>query len=292
MIRLRSLIGRLPTLVLLFGMVIFALALVFQYWLNRPIVATIEPMAAPYASLALTGLAITALTLVIVFTVAGIALARQTRRHGSEYAHAYRLMDELQFSEAIPLLENSIATGKETVEVLTLLARAYISSAHYSQAHSLLERAIDLYGDQADPYATLGFLFLLEGSDEQAVTAFQAAVERQPLPAYWADLGFALVFAHRDSEARTALEKASEHPLPTADALRVYHHLMVLYTAAGRATQAASAAAKMVSAREGLADWEDQITLLKGTGYGQRLAREIQNISDALKEAESALLTV
>ncbi len=60
-----------------------------------------------------------------------------------------------------------------------------------------------------------------------------------------------------------AFEKASQQPIPAPDALRVYHRLMHLYMAAGNAAKAASAAAKMVSAREGLAEWEYQVFLLK-----------------------------
>ena len=286
--RLRGVIGRLPTLVLLFGMGIFALGIALQYLLNRPVMTTIGPIAAPFGPVAMTGLAIAATTLVVWFVVVGVMLAQQTRLHGADYAQAYRLMDELQFSEAIPLLEKSVANGKETVEVLSLLSRAYAYTARYSRAHMLVERAIDLYPQKAIAYSTLAFLFLLEGNDEQAVGAFQAAVERDPSPANWAELGYALVFAQREQEALPAFEKASEQPIPAADALRVYHRLMHLYTAAGNAAKAASAAAKMVSARLGLDDWEYQIYLLKGTAYGQRLDREIQEIVDALREADAA----
>jgi tetratricopeptide (TPR) repeat protein len=289
--RLRSVIGRLPTLVLVFGMGIFALGIVVQYFLNRPVVTLVGPISTPFGPIPLIGLGIAALTLLSWFLVAGIMLARQTRLHGADYAQAYRLMDEMQFTEAIPLLERSIATGKETAEVLTMLARAYAYTARYSLAHGLVERAMELYVERAAPYSALGFLFLLEGNDEQAVGAFNAAVERDPSPANWAELGYALVFARRELEALSAFEKASQQPIPAPDALRIYHRLMHLYMGAGNATKAASAAAKMVSARQGLREWEYQILLLKGTAYGQRLEREIQEISDALKEADAARLT-
>src|SRR5258706_5054982 len=102
--RLRGVIGRLPTLVLLFGMGIFGLGIVLQYFLNRPVVTTVGPLSAPFGPIAMIGLAISALTLIIWFTVVGVMLAKQTRLHGADYAQAYHLMDELQFGEAIPLL--------------------------------------------------------------------------------------------------------------------------------------------------------------------------------------------
>jgi tetratricopeptide (TPR) repeat protein len=197
-------------------------------------------------------------------------------------------METYRFNDAIPLLERSIATGKETVEVLTLLARGYAYSGQYSRAHGMIDRAAELYPDSAVPYRMLGQIFLLEGGDDQAIAALQSAIERDPSALHWADLGLALLFAGREDEARPALEKASQEPLPTAEALRVYYHLMDLYAEAGDAPKAASAAAKMVSAREGLSAWQYELGAVKGTGYGQRLTREIQAITKALKDADAA----
>src|SRR5262249_25107042 len=126
------------------------------------------------------------------------------------------------------------------------------------------------------------------GNDEQSVGAFRVAVDHDPT--YWADLGLALSFAGRDAEALTALENASQSPLPATSAVRVYHRLMRLYTKADNPSRAASASAKMLNARDGLADLEYEADFLSGTGYGQRLFREIQEINRALKEADGTWL--
>ncbi len=290
--RLWALISRLPALLLLLGMLAFVLGILLQYALNRLIILSPGPDASTFAPVAMAGLCMAALTLLIWFAGAAFLLARQTRLHGADYAQAYRMMDTFQFSEAIPLLEHSINTGKETAEVLTLLARAYAYIGQYSRAHMLLDRAVELYPDSAAPYLTLGLVFLLEGNDEQTVEALQAAVDRDPAPMNWADLGLALDSAGRKDEALVALEKASQQPLPAPHALRVYYRLMNLYATAGNAPKAASAAAKMVSARDGLSAWEYQLSALKGTGYGQRLTHEVQAIARALREADAARVPV
>src|SRR5258708_9560488 len=181
--RVQSVVGLFPALLLIAGLLIFLFGLGIQYLLNRPEGTGIEAIAAPFSPLAMAGLCMAALTLAIWFTGTGVLLARQSRRHGADYGQAYRLLNNLQFAEAIPLLEQSRASGKESTEVLTLLARAYAYTGKVSQAHRLLERAIELHPEDAAPYATLGLVFLLEGNDEQSVDALQIAVEHDAT--YW-----------------------------------------------------------------------------------------------------------
>jgi hypothetical protein len=63
---------------------------------------------------------------------------------------------------------------------------------------------------------------------------------------------------------------------------------MDAYAESGDAPKAASAAAKMVSARDGLSAWQYELGAVKGTGYGQRLTREVQSIAKALEDADAA----
>lgn len=284
--RVQSVVGLFPVLLLVVGLMIFLFGLGIQYLVNRPEGTSLETIAAPFSPFGMAGLCMAALTLTIWFTGTGILLARQTRRHGADYGLAYRLLNDLQFADAIPLLEQSIASGKESVEVLTLLARAYAYTGKFSHAHRLLERAIELYPANAGPYMMLGLVFLMEGNDEQAVAAMEVAVEHDAT--YWADLGLALSFAGRDAEALLALEHGSQIPLPAPIAVRVYHRLMRLYTQADNAAKAASASVKMLSARDGLADLEYEANYLSGTGYGQRLAREIEEINRAIKGVDGS----
>ncbi len=287
--RLIAMIMQLPVLVLLLSLLVFLLGIGLQYLLNRTAALTLVGSdVSPFAPVAFGGLCTAALTLVVWLVGVGFLVARRTRLHGADYGQAFQLMETFRFNDAIPLLERSIATGKETVEVLTLLARAYAYTGQYSRAHSMIDRAVELYPDSAVPYQTLGQIFMLEGSDEQAIAALQSAVERDPSALYWAELGLVLLFAGRQHEALAALEKASQQPLPTPHALRTYYHLMDLYAMSGDAPKAASAAAKMVSARDGLSAWQHELGAVKGTGYGQRLTREIQAITRALKDADAA----
>ncbi len=287
--RLLALVTQLPVLVLLLSLLIFALGIGLQYLLNRSISMTLwGPDTSPFVNMALGGLCMAALTLILWFVATGFLAARQTRKHGADYSKAYQLIEAFRFNEAIPLLEQSIAAGKESVDVLTLLARACAYSGHYSRAHGTIDRAVELYPDSAIPYQALGQVFMLEGSDEQAIAALRTAVEREPSALHWADLGLALAFVGHNAETFSALERSSKHPLPAPEALRVYYHLTRFYAEAGDAHQAASAAAKMVSARSGLSVWEYELGAVKGTGYGQRLLREVQGITKALAEADAA----
>ncbi len=287
--RLLAVIGRLPALALLLGLLVFGLGIALQYLFNRKVVMTLDGSdASPFIPIALGGLCIASLTLVGWFAGVGYMLARQTRRHGADYGQAYELMDAYQFGEAIPLLEHSIARGKESVEVLTLLARGYAYTGKYSKAHRAIERAIELYPNNGTPYLTLGLIFQLESNDEQAISALQAGVALDPSPINWADLGLLMVMAGQTQEALPILEKASQEPLPAPHAVRVYYHLMRLYRQAGDAARAESAAAKMISAMDGLAAWEYELNAVKGTGYGQRLIREVQGITRAIKELGAA----
>src|SRR5262249_14773533 len=153
-------------------------------------------------------------------------------------------------------------------------------------------RAIELYPNNGTPYLTLGLIFQLESNDEQAISALQAGVAQDPSPINWADLGLVMVIAGQTQEALPILEKASQEPLPSPHAVRVYYHLMRLYQQAGDAARADSAASKMVSAADGLAAWEYELSAVKGTGYGQRLIREVQGITKAIKEVSAARATV
>ena len=75
---------------------------------------------------------------------------------------------------------------------------------------------------------------------------------------------------------------------PSTRCPRVYYHLSNFYADAGDARQAARAAAKMVSARDGLSSWQSGLAALDGTSYGQRLARELEEIEQALRDADAA----
>ena len=71
---------------------------------------------------ALIGLALAATMFVVWFVSVALLLGAQARRQGSGYGEAYRLIEAFRFDDAIPLLEQSIEEGKETIDVMMLLA--------------------------------------------------------------------------------------------------------------------------------------------------------------------------
>ena len=94
------------------GFVVFVLGVVIEFanGLTRPL----DPYLSPVAQLSLAGLCLSATMIVLGFLLVGILLARQSRQYGAGYGEAYRLMQKLQFPQAIQLLERALARGKIT----------------------------------------------------------------------------------------------------------------------------------------------------------------------------------
>ncbi len=243
----------------------------------------------PVTQVALAGLCLAALMVTLGFGLVAFLLARQTRQQGAGYGDAYRLIENFQFDEAIPLLEKTIADGRETSETLMLLTSAYAYSGQLARAQATADRAVRLFPDEPGAYVTLANGYRLQASYDEAARALQKAAELAPdQPVIWAELGLVQQIAGHDEDAFSAFRRAAEHSLPAMYGVRVYYHLMLAYQQADEAQQAARAAAKMVSARRGLDAWRPVVGAFEGTAYGQVLRYEIAGIEQALQEADAA----
>jgi hypothetical protein len=78
--------------------------------------------------------------------------------------------------------------------------------------------------------------------------------------------------------------------MPAPYGVRVYYHLANAYQSAGDTKKAVRAAAKMMSARDGLATWKAGLKALEGTAYGQALSYEIAAIEQAIADADAGNL--
>lgn len=250
-----------------------------------------ERPASPGAVAALAGLCLAALMFAIWFTSVGWLLARQSREQGSGYGDAYRLIESFRFREAIPLLERSIKEGKETAEVLMLLTSAYAYTGQLGKAQATADRAVQLFPQDPGSYITLANGYRLQAMYDEAARALTQAAALEPdQPVIWAELGFVQQFAGDTRGALESFKRAAQHPMPAMHAVRVYYHLAQAYQQAGDAAEAAQAAARMMSAREGLIPWRSSLAALEGTAYGQALRYEIQAIEQALAQADAANL--
>ena len=245
----------------------------------------------PLLQLALVGLCLAAGMFMLWFTLVALLVARQSRQQGSGYAEAYRLIEAFRFREAIPLLQRSIAEGKETADVLMLLTSAYAHTGQLAKAQAAADRSVQLYPNDPNAYITLANGYRMQAAYDEAVDALEKASELAPeQPIVWAERGFLQHFAGDKTSALDSFERAAAHAMPAMYGIRVYYHLTQAYQRAGEAEKAVKANAKMMSARAGLKAWQSGLQALEGTAYGQALRYEIAAIEQALLDADAGNL--
>jgi tetratricopeptide (TPR) repeat protein len=271
------------------GLVIFIGGLVVEFFTERG--DRLSGEISPSILVALAGLCLAAFMFLFAFTLVGVGLAWQTRALGSGYGDAYRLIESFRFKDAIPLLERSIREGKETSEVLMLLTSAYAYTGQLAKAQAAADRAVQLYPNDPDSYITLANGYRLQATYDEAARALQQAAALSPdQPIIWAELGFVQRFAGENEAAVTSFERAAGHAMPAPYGVRVFYHLANAYQADGKTKEAVRAAAKMMSARDGLATWKTGLKALEGTAYGQALRYEIAAIEQAIADADAGNL--
>jgi tetratricopeptide (TPR) repeat protein len=245
----------------------------------------------PLLQVALVGLCLAAAMFMLWFTLVALLVARQSRQQGSGYAEAYRLIEAFRFREAIPLLQRSIAEGKETADVLMLLTSAYAHTGQLAKAQAAADRSVQLYPNDPSAYITLANGYRMQAAYDEAVDALEKASELDPeQPIVWAERGFLQHFAGDKTAALASFEHAAGHAMPAMYGIRVYYHLTQAYQRAGEAEKAVKANAKMMSARAGLQAWQSGLEALEGTAYGQALRYEIAAIEQALRDADAGNL--
>lgn len=273
----------------LLGMLVFIIGVGAEFINTRSQMIPLTSDITPTTQVALAGLCLAGLMALVGFGLVMVLLARQTRRQAPGYGDAYRFMEHLQFKRAIPVLERAIESGRETPEVLAMLTSAYAHNGQFGKAQAAADRAVQLFPDDPSAYITLANGYRLQASYEQAAEALEQATHLAPhQPIIWAELGFVQRLAGDARAAFKAFQKAAEAPMPAMYSVRVYHHLARSYQQAEDAERASSATAKMMSARHGLDAWEAMQEAMQGTAYGQALRYEIQNIAQAIAQADAA----
>lgn len=274
----------------LLGFLVFVIALLIEFFGTRG--DMLSDVISPGMQLGLAGLCLTAIMVILGFSLVGLLLARQTRRQAPGYGDAYRFIERLQFNQAVPLLERAVETGHITPDVLMLLTSAYAFTGQIAKAQATADQAVQLYPDQAEAYITLANGYRLQASYDEAARALQHATTLAPDQAVvWAELGFVQRLAGDESAAIAAFERSAQLPMPMLYSIRVYYHLAQHYRSQGKMEQANDAMLKMLSAREGLEAWRMMQKAMEGTVYGQALRYEINAIDQAIASAASAAVT-
>jgi tetratricopeptide (TPR) repeat protein len=270
------------------GLVLFVGALVVELVTGSQ--RAVDGMS-PIVQLALAGLCLAAVMFLLWFILIGTLLARQTRQQGSGYADAYRLIEAFRFREAIPLLQRSIAEGKETPDVLMLLTSAYAYTGQLAKAQAVADRTVQLFPNNPSAYITLANGYRMQAAYDEAAEALRKAAELAPdQPIVWAEMGFLQHFAGDKLAAIESFERAATHAMPAMYGVRVFYHLAQAYQAAHQTEKAVKAMAKMMSARDGLKAWQSGLSAMEGTAYGQAVRYEITAIEQALADADAGNL--
>jgi len=275
----------------LVGLTVFVSGIVLELVAVRQSDPAAAGSLSPFVVMAISGLCTAALMFVLWFGLVGLLIARQTRLLGSGYGDAYRLIESFRFREAIPLLERSIREGKESSDILTLLASAYAYSGQYGKAVSTAERAVNLYPDDPESYIALANTYRLQTAYAESADALKAALKRDPnQPIVWAELGFVQRLAGDDVAALESFKRAAQHAMPAMYGVRVHYHLAQVHQADGDTKEAVKSIARMMSARDGLNVWRSSLGALQGTAYGTALRYEIAAIEQALADADAGNL--
>ena len=266
------------------GLIIFVIGMLVE--LADGITQPLEPYISPVAQMSLAGLCLSAGMILLGFFLVGILLARQSRRYGAGYGEAYRLMQKMQFPQAIQLLERVLAGGKITPDTLMLLTSAYAYNGQLAKAQETADRAVQLFPSDAGAYMTLANGYRMQASYGEAALALQTAAQLSPAqPIIWAELGFVQQLAGERDAAIESFKHAALYSMPSMYAVRVNYYLSQYFQEAGEEADAAGATERMVSTRHGLQAWKSTLCALQGTAYGSLLNYELEKIEAAIDEA-------
>ena len=268
------------------GFIVFVLSVVIEYaeGLTRPL----DPYISPVAQLGLAGLCLSASMVLLGFLLVGILLARQSRQYGAGYGEAYRLMQKLQFPQAIQLMERVLAGGKITPDLLMLLTSAYAYNGQLAKAQETADRAVRMFPGNAGAYMTLANGYRMQASYGEAAIALQTASQLSPdQPIIWAELGFVQQLAGEHDSAIESFKHAVLYSIPSMYSVRVNYYLSRHFHKTGEHENAAAATERMLATRHGLDAWKSTLRALDGTAYGSLLHYEIEQIEQAIAETEN-----
>ena len=269
------------------GFIIFVIGMLIE--LADGITQPLEPYLSPVAQMSLAGLCLSASMILLGFFLVGILLARQSRRYGAGYGEAYRLIQKMQFPQAIQLLERVLAGGKITPDLLMLLTSAYAYNGQLAKAQETADRAVQLFPGDAGAYMTLANGYRMQASYGEAALALQTAAQLSPSqPIIWAELGFVQQLAGEHDSAIESFKHAALYSMPSMYAVRVNYYLSKYFQKLGSADDAQSATKRMIDTQHGLQAWKSTLRALEGTAYGSLLNYELEKIEIAIDEAQSA----
>lgn len=107
------------------------------------------------------------------------------------------LMEMHQYEEAVSVLQNLAKNDPSNVDILSTLGGALSQLKRYSEAATVVESAVKLAPDRAGLHYQLGMAYLHADSDERAVAAFKKALEIDPSPMMFNNIGYYMADANK-----------------------------------------------------------------------------------------------
>lgn len=267
------------------GFIVFILGVLIE--LADGITQPLDPYISPVMQMSLAGLCLSATMILLGFLLVGVLLARQSRQYGAGYGEAYRLVQRMQFPQAIRLLERVLAGGKVTPDLLMLLTSAYAYNGQLAKAQQTADRAVEMFPGDAGAYMTLANGYRMQASYGEAAIALQTAAQLSPdQPVIWAELGFVQQMAGEHEPAVESFKHAALYSMPSMYAVRVNYYLAKHFSRLGEGEAARGATQRMMAARHGVEAWKLTLRALEGTAYGSLLHYEIEKIEDLIAEKQ------
>lgn len=267
------------------GFIVFILGVLIE--LAEGITQPLDPYISPVMQMSLAGLCLSATMILLGFLLVAILLARQSRQYGAGYGEAYRLIQRMQFPQAIHLLERVMAGGKVTPDLLMLLTSAYAYNGQLAKAQETADRAVRMFPGDAGAYMTLANGYRMQASYGEAAIALQTAAQLSPTqPIIWAELGFVQQLSGEHESAIESFKHAALYSMPSMYAVRVNYYLSRHFDKVGELQDSAGAAERMIAAEHGLQAWKSTLRPLEGTAYGSLLHYEIEKIEDSIAEKQ------
>ena len=146
------------------------------------------------------------------------AMAADPEQLAIPKALGWSLMANSQFDKAVPVWQGYVKAHSEDGDGPANLGMCLIQLKRYAEAATAYESALKIGGNQANLRARLGFAYLRSGQIEKGAASLEKAVEAEPGPGVWNDVGYELADANVD------LPKALEYAQHAVDAQEMESH--------------------------------------------------------------------
>ncbi len=107
------------------------------------------------------------------------------------------LMEQRKYEDAVTVLQKVVKDDPSNIDALLTLGNAFSQLNRYNEAAATLESAVKQAPDRAGAYYQLGFAYLHADNEQNALTAFKRALELDPRPGMFNDIGYYMADANK-----------------------------------------------------------------------------------------------